>query len=350
MQLFHPLLAMIASATDSQLVRQVRYLKEENKILRARIPGQIHTRPEERARLLKFGRKLGISINELITIVTPGTFRRWLREEHTGKKPVGRPRTNQVLRELVIRIAQETGFGYTKILGELRRLGISRICRQTVQSIVKQEGIGPSPKRSQRTWDEFLSSHTETLWACDFFSMKTMTRKGIVDLYVLVFLHVDSRRLIVSPATQHPDSAWVTEQAKAFRKQLPSDEQTTFQLIHDRDTKFSAEFRETLKQDNVKLIKLPVRSPNLNARCERVIQTIKHECLNHFLIFGHRHLDYLLSRFVEHYNHRRAHSSLQFLPPAVTDQPSENNKINLKEIVCRKDLGGVIKSYERRAA
>ncbi|MDC0274079.1 hypothetical protein OAK91_05040 [Planctomycetaceae bacterium] len=140
MQLFHPLLAMIASATDSQLVRQVRYLKEENKILRARIPGQIHTRPEERARLLKFGRKLGISINELITIVTPGTFRRWLREEHTGKKPVGRPRTNQVLRELVIRIAQETGFGYTKILGELRRLGISRICRQTVQSIVKQEG------------------------------------------------------------------------------------------------------------------------------------------------------------------------------------------------------------------
>lgn len=133
-------------------------MKEEN-----RIPGQIHTRPDERARLLKFGRKLGKSINELITIVTPGTFCRWLGEEHKGKKPVGRPRTNQVLRELVIWIAQETGFGYTKILGELRRLGISRICRQTVQSIVRQEGIGPAPKRSQRTWHEFLSSHAKTL-------------------------------------------------------------------------------------------------------------------------------------------------------------------------------------------
>ena len=167
---------------------------------------------------------------------------------------------------------------------------------------------------------------------------------------MLVFLHVDSRRLIVSPATQHPDSAWGTEQAKAFRRQLPTDEQATFQLIHDRDTKFSAEFRKTLQEQNVKLIKLPVRSPNLNARCERVIQTIKHECLNHFLIFGQKHLDYLLSRFTEHYNQRRAHSSLQFRPPELPDPPPENNEIDLREILCRKDLGGLLKSYERRAA
>lgn len=350
MKLFHPLLALIASSTETELARQVRYLKEENRILRDRIPGEIHTKPEERARLLKFGRKLGHSINELITIVTPGTFRRWLREENKEKKKVGRPRTSEVLRELVRKIAKETGFGYTKILGELRRLGVSRICRQTVRAIVKEEGIGPSPKRSGRTWDEFLSSHAETLWSCDFFRVKTITRKGIIDLYVLVFLHVDSRRLIVSPATQHPDSAWVTEQAKAFREQLPTDEQQKFQLIHDRDTKFSAEFRETMKDSGVTLVKLPVRSPNLNAYCERVIQTIRHECLNHFIIFGHKHLDYLLSRFVDHYNKRRAHSSLNFRPPACNDPPPENNEINLDEIVCRKDLGGVIKSYERRAA
>ena len=122
---------------------------------------------------------------------------------------------------------------------------------------MKQEEIEPSPKRSKRTWDEFLKSHAETLWSCDFFSVKTVTRKGVVNLYVLVFLHLESRRLIVSPATQHPDSAWVTEQAKAFR------EQQKFQLIHDRDAKFSTEFRKAIKEGGVTLIKLPVLSPNL---------------------------------------------------------------------------------------
>ncbi len=76
-KLFHPLLALIASASDSHLRRQVRYLKEENQILRARIPGQVHTRREERDRILKFGLPLGAAIEELISIVTPGTFYRW---------------------------------------------------------------------------------------------------------------------------------------------------------------------------------------------------------------------------------------------------------------------------------
>lgn len=72
-RLFHPLLALIASATDRDLARYIEYLKEENKILRARIPGQVHTKPEERRRLLKFGKAIGKAIEELITIVTPAT-------------------------------------------------------------------------------------------------------------------------------------------------------------------------------------------------------------------------------------------------------------------------------------
>ena len=85
-KLFHPLLALIASAGDRELARSVRYLKEENQILRARVPGEIHTQPHERARLLKFGKPIGRAIEELITIVTPGTFRRWVREESRGNK------------------------------------------------------------------------------------------------------------------------------------------------------------------------------------------------------------------------------------------------------------------------
>lgn len=80
-RIFHPLLALIASATDRELAKYVEYLKEENKILRARIPGQVHTRRHERERLLKFGKVIGRAIEELITIVSPATFYRWLREE-----------------------------------------------------------------------------------------------------------------------------------------------------------------------------------------------------------------------------------------------------------------------------
>ena len=349
---FHPLLALIASATDRELARHIRYLKEENRILRARIPGQVHTRPHERARLLRFGKPLGRAIEQLITIVTPHTFVRWVREEKRGRKPkpTGRPRKSTVLRELVLKIARETGFGYTRILGELRRLGISRMCRQTVRSIVKEEGIEPSPKRSQQTWDGFLKSHAETLWGCDFFRVRSLTRKGIVNLYLLVFMHVDSRRMIVSPATLHPNSAWVCEQAQAWLDQVPRQAGKPLLLLHDRDTKFPEEFRRILRASDVKPLRLPVRSPNLNARLERGIKTLLHECLNHFLIFGERHLDYLVAEFTEYYNDQRAHSARKFLPPSCSDPPPDDESVDLDQIVCREQLGGLVKSFVRRAA
>ena len=116
-QVFPPLLALIASATDRELAKYVEYLKEENKILRARIPGQIHTRREERERLLKFGKKVGRAIEELIGIVTPATFYRWCREKKGTKKvenSKGGQRKPREIRELVIEIAKTTDFGYTK--------------------------------------------------------------------------------------------------------------------------------------------------------------------------------------------------------------------------------------------
>ena len=79
-KIFHPLLALIASATNNELAKYIEYLKEENKILRARIPGQIHTTKPERERLIKFGKAIGRAIEELITIVSPSTFYRWLRD------------------------------------------------------------------------------------------------------------------------------------------------------------------------------------------------------------------------------------------------------------------------------
>ena len=88
-----------------------------------------------------------------------------------------------------------------------------------------------------------------------------------------------------------PNSQWVTEQAKEFVEQAKSREHRPTHLVHDRDAKFTAEFKDAMKAAGIQCKKLPVRSPNLNARVERVIQTIKHECLQHFIVLGRDHLD-----------------------------------------------------------
>ncbi len=280
-QIFHPLLALIASATNNELAKYVEYLKKENKILRARIPGQIHTKPEERERLLKYGKAVGRVIEELITIVSPATFYRWVREGKNDKpkttNPKGGQRKPKEIRELVIEIAKTTGFGYTRIIGELRKLGIRKISRQTIRNIIKEEGIQPGPDRANDNWDNFIKRHAETLWAVDFFSVKTVTTRGL--------------------------------------------------------------------RTNA----LPKASPNLNGRCERFIETIKLECLAKFIIFGKRHLDYLVAEFVEYCNTRRSHMERDHLPP-VREKPDEVATLKMDQIVVKSYVGGLVKSFERRAA
>ena len=248
------------------------------------------------------------------------------------------------------RIAKETGFGYSKIIGELRTLGISRICRQTVKNICKEEGIEPSPKRRAGTWDEYLKAHAESLWACDFFTKRTVTRKGLVDLYVLVFMHLDSREVIATTSTRHPDSQWVSEQTDEFIRKTKGKPNAPTILIHDRDTKFDTAFRTTLTDNKIEPKRLPKRSPNLNARVERFVQTIKQECLDHFIAFGHEHLNYLIREFVEYYNSARPHSNKSHRPPCEQTDVPEWETIKLDEVCCDEKLGGVIKSMRRRAA
>jgi putative transposase len=197
-RVLHPLFALLASVTRQDLARQVAYLKAENKILWARLPDQIMTTPQERRTLLRYGRKLGQQLKELMTIVSYQSFLRWVREAEahhsakpsTAKRKPGRPRTPDDIRNLVLRLARENLWGYTRILGELRKLGIKSISRQTVKVILKENNLEPGPRRGEGTWDEFLRIHAQTLWQCDFVTKPMWTRKGLVDLYFLVFLHL----------------------------------------------------------------------------------------------------------------------------------------------------------------
>src|SRR5258708_28428933 len=121
--LFTSFFALLANATHRELARQVRYLKAENRVLRDKLPERIMVTPAERRRLIRFGKPLGTAIRELITIVSPRTFSRWLLDEKRQRKP-GHPGRKPLvaLWDLVVKIAGETGFGYTRVIGEMKSL------------------------------------------------------------------------------------------------------------------------------------------------------------------------------------------------------------------------------------
>ena len=121
-------------------------------------------------------------------------------------------------------------------------------------------------------------------------------------------------------------------------------------LIHDRDTKFTKQFDDIFRSEGLKIKKIPFRSPNLNAHCERVIQSIKHEALDYFVVFGEDHLNHIVSSFVEYYNTLRPHQGLENVPLSGSVPEEQSTVVNSGEIVCQEWLGGVLKHYERKAA
>ena len=352
------LLLRLARLTDRQLAAAVQYLKAENEILRSRLPRRIKVTPREKRRLLKFGRPLGRAMKDFVSIVTPRTFLRWLNGDRPRartarpRRPPGRPRTVEDLRELVLRIAGETGWGYSRILGELKKVGLGTICRSTVVNILKDAGLDPGPKRGEHTWAEFLAVHAATLWQCDFFSHKVLTWRGWKDCFVLAFVHVGTRRVFVSPCTRKPDAAWVQQQAAAFVGHLAAIGQSPADtiLFRDRDGKYTPPFDDTLRSHGVDVRRTPVRSPNVNAYVERWGQSLRVECLDRMLALGETHLNYLVSEYVEHHNTERPHQSLGNRPLPDAGQP-DPPVLPFPEsgVVCEKRLGGLLRHYRRVA-
>ncbi|MCC7421035.1 MAG: transposase, partial [Planctomycetaceae bacterium] len=227
---------------------------------------------------------------------------------------------------------------------------IRRITRQTVKNIMKEAGLNPGPERGEGTWDDFLKRHMDTLWQCDFLSVKSLTKAGFVDLYLLAFIHLGTRRAWISLCTAHPDSAWVTQQGRNFLMHADDVDLKPEYVQHDRDTKFTAAFDEMFEATGVTINKTVPHSPNLNAFIERFIQTAKQEVFSRFVICGEKHLNHLARELQTHYNFERSHSSREYLPPALEKEPEPVTAIKLADVACETRLGGLLKHYWRRAA
>ena len=354
---FHQILHWIAAATEQDLANYVEYLKAENEMLRSKLGKRVTLTPSERSRLVLLGQKCGAAIRGLITIVTYPTFLRWVRQLEqrivapTIPKKLGRRRTPDEIRELVLKLARENAWGYTRILGELKKLGVGNICRTTVLNILREAGLDPGPKHGRGSWSEFIAIHAETLYACDFFSKTVWTFCGPKHMYLLAFLHISSRKVYVSSSTSKPSAAWVSQQAENFVEQLGHAKLVGMMLLRDNDGKFQGGFDEKMKELGVEVKSITPLSPNLNAYTERWIQTIQVECIDHFVVLGERHLEYIVSEFLDFYHHARPHQNKANQPLGSYQPPEENLPVpTLADIECQTRLGGLLKSYSRKAA
>ena len=188
---------------------RIRFLKAQVEILRRKLGGnRVIPNPDERLRLLAIGAELQQDVADVIGIVTPQTYSRWVVDQRESRKPkpVGRPKTARNLCELVKRLAKENaGWGYRRIIGELRKLRL-RLGRSSVRRILKQVGLTPSPRRldnaEQTIWRKFIRLHLNTLVTCDFFTKSVITPLGARLVYFLVVIHVGTRKVLLRLPTR----------------------------------------------------------------------------------------------------------------------------------------------------
>jgi putative transposase len=339
-------LVRLMGHSDTDLVIEVVMLRHEVSVLRR----QVHRpalEPADRALLAGLARllprhRLGRFF------VQPATLLRWHRDlvakrwTYPHGRP-GRPGIAKGTTALVVRLAKENPtWGYRRIHGELATMGIT-MAASSVWAILKRRGIEPSPRRSGPTWAEFLSSQAKGLMACDFFHVDTVLLQR---LYVLVFIHHDTRHVRIAGITAKPVADWMAQQARNISMDLADQAKSVKFLIRDRDTKFIASFDAVFVAEGTRVIKSPVRAPRANAICERVIGTIRRERLDRMLVLGRRHLEAVLAEYVEHYNSHRPHRSLDQRSPAASDAtPSTIGGVDVTRLRRTDRLGGLIHEY-----
>jgi putative transposase len=282
-------------------------------------------------------------------LVTADTILRWhrrlVRRRWTYPNLPGRPPIDDVLAALVVRMATDNpGWGYRRVQGELLKLG-HRVGASTIRRILHQHRIPPAPVRHTDTnWRQFLRTQATSMLAVDFFHVDcavTLRR-----LYVLFTLEVGDRFLHVLGVTAHPDGSWTTQQARNLVMDLGEDVARFRYLVRDRAGQFTASFDAVFADAGIEVVRIPPRCPRANCFAERFVLTVRTELTDRMLIFGERHLRWVLAAYAAHYNTGRPHRTLQLRPPGPEAPVPEpvHGRIRRRPI-----LGGLINQYESAA-
>jgi putative transposase len=275
-----------------------------------------------------------------LQMVRPETVVRWHRQGFRrywawkSRRRCGRPAIETELRDLIRRMSRANPlWGAPRIHGELQKLGLT-VSQATVSKYMLRPRRPPS-----QVWRTFLRHHAKDLIALDFFTVPTATFRV---LFVLVVLRHDRRRLVHFNVTEHPTAEWTARQLV----EACGLEETPRYLIRDRDQIYGERFSRQARTLDIGEAVIAPRSPWQNAYAERVIGSIRRECLDHVVVIGERHLLRILSEYVEYYNGIRTHIALakDALEPRSVQPPSQGRVVEVSRV------GGLHHEYVRRAA
>jgi transposase InsO family protein len=202
-------------------------------------------------------------------------------------------------------------WGYQRIVGELKGLGIV-VSATTVKKILREEQLGPAGTRQGRSWREFLRAQAKSVIAVDVFTVDTI---WLQRLYVLFFIEIASRRVHLAGCAAQPDAEWVAQQARQIAWTFTERSEPVRFLIRDRDCKFTYGFDAVFEPENIRIVRTPIDTPEANRIADRFVRTARSECLDWLLILSARHLEHVLTVFIDHYNRWRPHRSLDLVPP-----------------------------------
>jgi transposase len=362
---FNPFKAILSFIAKDQvepaLLAQIDYLTAENKILHAQI-SNLNINNSQR----KYLAELAFKIKEInkavfensINIVKPDTILKWHRKFVARKFDGSQQRgtVKRITKEIELKIVEmareNMTAGYDKIRGYLDDLGIS-YSKTTIGDILKKHGIQPAPERKyDLTWKQFIKTHAHIMWGCDFFTHEVWTKGGLLTYYVLVFIHLDTRRLEIINVTQNPTAKWTMQQARNFFydiDKIPEKANMKY-LLHDKGSQFNRDFNDLISTStnelNQKISPKVTTCAQMNGHCERVIQSIQTECLDNFICMGERMLRYVLKEYQDFYNHERHHQGINNQIPLVDKKDIKA----IGKIECKERLGGLLKKYSRQAA
>jgi putative transposase len=276
-----------------------------------------------------------------LVIVKPETVIAWQRKGFrlywrwkSRAEKFGRPCVSHKVRELIRQMSTANPlWGAPRIHGELLKLGI-KISQATVAKYMVRQRKPPS-----QTWRTFFENHVEQLVSTDFLVVSTISFRL---LFVFVVLGHHRRRAIHFNVTTHPTAEWTARQiAEAF----PWDSAPGY-LLHDRDCIYGAAFHQRVGEMGIREVLTAPRSPRQNAYAERLIGSLRRECLDHIIVFYESSLRRILKGYFEYYERSRTHLALEKDAPGwrAVEPPSFGTIIELPQV------GGLHYRYERRAA
>ena len=273
-----------------------------------------------------------------LVVVTPGTVIRWHRRawrlfwRWRLRARMGRLCLSFEVRDLIATMVRDNPtWGAERIRGELLKLGIA-VSKTSIQRYRRR---GPARPPSQ-SWRTFLRNHRPSIWAVDLLTVQTLTFKTV---YVLVFVSHARRELVHLNVTASPTAAWVWRQLIAATPWG----RTPRYLVRDRDAVYGRDFVRRARGLGIETVLSPIQAPRANAIAERLVGTLRRECLDHLIILNERHLRAVLTEFVRFYNAERPHRTLSL------ETPASLVRARAGPIRSRPVLGGLHHAYERAA-